>query len=272
MKIFLVIILSLSISLSYSKDLKGFGYWVYGGDMDDIDLNALSNKGTTDIFLNYLAFKTHGESELLSWIMKANNLNIRIHVWMHVFYNGVWINPEEIDTNIIVQDAKKYASIQGISGIHFDYLRYPENAYQYSHGAEKINLFIKVAVAAIHSINPKIIVSASLMPETTKSEYLYGQNYEVFSTYFDAVLPMIFKGDNKKTSAWIQGITEWFVQNSKGASVWAGIQSYRNKNDFTPLSESALTIDIKSALSGNPDGIILFRYGVSELLDFKSLE
>ena len=100
--------------------------------MDDIDLNALSNKGTTDIFLNYLAFKTHGENELLSWILKANNLNIRIHVWMHVFYNGVWINPEEIDTNIIVQDSKKYASIQGISGIHFDYLRYPENAYQYS--------------------------------------------------------------------------------------------------------------------------------------------
>ena len=29
----------------------------------------------------------------------------------------------------------------------------------HSHGAEKINLFIKVAVAAIHSINPKIIVS-----------------------------------------------------------------------------------------------------------------
>ena len=81
MKTFLVIILALSISLNYRKDLKGFGYWVYGGDMDDIDLNALSNKGTTDIFLNYLAFKTHGESELLSWILKANNLNIRIHVW-----------------------------------------------------------------------------------------------------------------------------------------------------------------------------------------------
>ena len=44
------------------------------------------------------------------------------------FYTGIWINPDEIDTNSIVQEAKKYASIQGISGIHFDYLRYPGNA------------------------------------------------------------------------------------------------------------------------------------------------
>ena len=272
MKSFLIIILALSISLNNSKNLKGFGYWVYGGDMDDLELKLLSKQGTTDIFLNYLAFKTHGENEIISWIMKANKLNIRIHVWMQVFYNGIWINPEEIDINSIVQEAKKYASIQGVSGIHFDYLRYPGTAYQYSHGVEKINLFIKVAVAGIHSINSQCIVSASLMPETSRGEYLYGQNYEVFSTYFDVVLPMIFKGNNKQQTAWIQKITEWFVQNSKGASVWAGIQSYRSDNDYTPLSESALTIDIKSALSAKPDGIILFRYGVSELLDFKSLE
>ena len=106
------------------------------------------------------------------------------------------------------------------------------------------------------------------MPETTKTEYLYGQNYEVFSTYFDVVVPQIFKGNYKKNSSWIQITTEWFVQNSKGASVWAAIQSYRNDNDYT----SALSIDIKSALNGKPDGVILFRYGVSELLDFQSLE
>ena len=272
MKAIFLIILALSISLNNSKNLKGFGYYLYGGDMDDVDLKALSKQGTTDIFLNYLAFRTHGESELLSWIKKANDLNIRIHAWMQVFYTGIWINPDEIDTNSIVQEAKKYASIQGISGIHFDYLRYPGNAYQYRDGAEKINLFIKVAVASIHSINPKIIVSASLVPETTRTEYLYGQNYEVFSTYFDVVIPMIFKGNYKKNSSWIQITTEWFVQNSKGASVWAGILSYRNDNDYSPLSQSALSIDIKSALNGKPDGVILFRYGVSELLDFQSLE
>ena len=127
-------------------------------------------------------------------------------------------------------------------------------------------------MAGIHSINPKCIVSASLMPETTKGEFLYGQNYEVFSKYMDVVLPMIFKGNNKQRTAWIQKITDWFVQNSKGASVWAGIQSYRSDNDYTLLSESALTIDVKSVLIEKPDGIILYRYGVSELLDFKSLE
>ena len=272
MKTFLLIILSLSFSLNNSKGIKGFGYWVFGGDMDDVDLKILSKQGTTDIFLNYLAFNTHGESELSSWIMKANSLNIKIHIWMQVFYKGIWINPEETDINSLVEEAKKYASIKGVSGVHFDYLRYPGTAHQYYHATEKINLFIKLAVAGIHSINPKCIVSASLMPETTKGEFLYGQNYEVFSKYMDVVLPMIFKGNNKQRTAWIQKITEWFVQNSKGASVWAGIQSYRSDDDYTPLSESALTIDVKSALIEKPDGIILYRYGVSELLDFKSLE
>ena len=37
MKAFFLIILTLSISLYNSKNLKGFGYYLYGGDMDDVD-------------------------------------------------------------------------------------------------------------------------------------------------------------------------------------------------------------------------------------------
>ena len=47
------------------------------------------------------------------------------------------------------------------------------------------------------------------------------------------VVPMIYKGNYKKNTAWIKEITEWYVKNSKGAAVWAGIQSYRNDDNPT---------------------------------------
>ena len=43
------------------------------------------------------------------------------------------------------------------SGIHFDYLRYPGNAYKTSGGTEAINKFVQLAVAAIRNINSKVI-------------------------------------------------------------------------------------------------------------------
>ena len=49
-----------------------YGYWVFGKDMTSVDLKTLAEQGTTDIFLNYYAFTTHGESKVTSWIKQAN--------------------------------------------------------------------------------------------------------------------------------------------------------------------------------------------------------
>ena len=78
-------------------------------------LKILSKQGVRDIFLNYLAFNTHGKNELSSWIMKANSFNIKIHIRIQVFYKGMWINPEDTDINSLVEEAKKYASKQGVT-------------------------------------------------------------------------------------------------------------------------------------------------------------
>ena len=60
-------------------DSKHFGYWVFGKDMNSLDLKALKNNGVTDIFLNFYAFTAHGESKVLSWIKNANANKINVH-------------------------------------------------------------------------------------------------------------------------------------------------------------------------------------------------
>jgi hypothetical protein len=143
---------SKKISVVKKSITKGYGYWVFGGDMKKVDLSSLASKGTTDLFLNYYAITKHGKSAVESWIASANSLGMRVHIWMQAFNDGSWINPVKNGSpntklfNQIISEAKEYASLKGVAGIHFDYMRYPGTAYKTSGGTEAINQFAKSAV------------------------------------------------------------------------------------------------------------------------------
>ena len=256
--------------------IKGFGYWLFGRDMKNVNLDDLSSKGVTDLFLNFYAFTLYPENEVLKWVANANKLNIRIHIWVQAFYrDDKWIDPTKTANKNILDtiktEVKKYALLKGVSGIHFDYLRYPSKAYEINGATEAINTFIKTVVSLIHNVNSKCIISAALMPETTESKKHYGQDYAAISKYMDVVIPMIYKGNYKKNREWIETTTEWYVNNSKGASVWAGLQSYKNDDDTTKLPLDELKSDVKAALNKKANGVILFRYGLSNNINFKTL-
>ena len=110
------------------------------------------------------------------------------------------------------------------------------------------------------------------MPETENNAYYYGQDYSVISEYMDVVIPMIYKGNYGASSLWITTTAKWFVDNSKGAQVWAGIQGYNSDNNPTILTVSELKVDAQSAINGKAAGVIIFRYGNTNLINFDSLE
>ena len=114
---------------------NGNGYWVQGANMYNVDLVGLAASGTGNIFLNFYAFTKYGESSVLSWIKQANSHGIKVHIWMQVFYDGGWLSPLNSDGSINtalfnerIAEAKKYAALPGVAGVHFDYLRYPGTA------------------------------------------------------------------------------------------------------------------------------------------------
>ena len=268
---------SAKISVVQKSIANGYGYWVFGGDMKNVDLSALASKGTTDLFLNYYAITKHGKSAVESWIANANTLGMRVHIWMQTFYDGDWINPVKNGSpntalfNQIINEAKSYAAINGVAGIHFDYLRYPGTAYKTTGGTAAISQFAKQAASALHALNPSLIVSCAIMPETTNNIYYYGQDFSALSSYMDVIIPMIYKGNYGKTTSWITSTTKWFVENSKGAKVWAGLQSYNSDSNTAKLSSSVITGDVKAAINAGATGSILFRWGLSEFVNFKSL-
>lgn len=293
MKQFLIIILFLSFKFSFNKiedllndnqsiislnlnnnnSLKGFGYWLFGRDMDNVNLKDLSKAGVTDIFLNYYAFQLYDRKKIISFISLANDEKIRIHIWMQVFNkDGNWINPKNYDFTPIITEAKNYASVPGVSGVHLDYLRYPGNAYKTTGGVEAINKFVLLLVDSVHKINSKCIISAAIMPETTESRYYYGQDYTVFSKFLDVVIPMIYKGNYKKNRDWIKATTQWYVKNSEYAAVWAGLLSFRSDDDTTKLPLTELNEDITAAINENANGVILYRWGASNYPNFNSFK
>ena len=272
---------SLSVAIEVVKTpapaTNGYGYWVFGADMKNVDLNSLASKGTTDLFLNYYAIETHGKTAVESWIAKASNLGIRVHIWMQSFNDGEWINPVKDGQvnqkyfNEKIAEAESYAAVKGVAGIHLDYLRYPGNAYKTTGGTEAINTFVKQIVSAIRAVNPNLIISAALMPECDDLKYYYGQDYDVISKYMDAVLPMVYKGNYEAGSAWIISTSKWFVEHSKGAKVWTGLQGYESDSHVVPLPSAEIKHDAEAALKGKADGVIIFRWGVTNFVDFKSL-
>ena len=258
---------------------RGYGYWSFGADMNDIDLSTFESLGTSDIFLNFYAFQLYGESGVVSWIQNAKAHGINTHIWMQVFYSGgSWVNPvsggsiNQAYFNSVINDAKYYAGLPGVAGVHFDYLRYPGNAYATSGGTAAINEFVRQACDACHAVNPNIIMSAAIMPETTDNIYYYGQDVPTISQYLDVLIPMQYKGNYNAGTNWLASTTKWFVQNSNGAEIWSGLQSYISDDNPTKLTYTELFGDAQTVVDNGADGVILFRFGLSQFLNFNDLD
>ena len=254
------------------------GYWVFGYDMKNVNLNTLAKTSTKHIFLNYAAVSTHGKSAVESFIASAKSKGISVHIWMQIFYYGNWISPVNDDGsykysffNSKINEAKTYAKLKGVAGIHLDYLRFPGTAYKHANGVAAINYFTKELCNAVHKLNSNLIVSAAIMPEPDSNKYYYGQDVPTISKYLDVIIPMIYKGNYESGTSWIKSTTSKFIKQSNGAEVWSGIQSYRSDEDVTPLSASELLNDYRSAANGGATGVISFRWGISKLINFDDI-
>ena len=257
---------------------NGNGYWVFGGDMYNVDLANLAALGTGNIFLNFYAFTKFDQASVLAWIKQANSYGIKVHIWMQAFYEGIWLSPLNSDGSINtdlfnskIEEAKKYASLSGVAGVHIDYLRYPGTAYKYSGGTEAISEFVRQITQAIHSVNSNGIVSAAVMPEQNDA-YYYGQDIATISKYLDIIVPMVYKGNYNSGTSWISSITQWFVETSNGAAVWVGLQAYKSDSDTTKLSASELLNDAQTAYDAGATGVMLFRWGVTNFINFTTLD
>ena len=272
---------TLSKSIEVTLELSyGYAYWVRYDDMYNLDLGSLASQGTHHILLHSYAFTAYGESAVLSWIRTANNYGIQVHIWMQVFYtSGSWVIPvNDADGSIKysfinskINEAVHYASLSGVSGVHFDYLRCPGTAYNHPNSATAINYFVSEVTSRVKSINPNCILSAAVMPEPEMMMYYYAQDIPTISKYLDVIIPMVYKGNYHRNTDWIQRVTQQFVDMSNGAQIWTGLQTYRSDSDITKLGYSELFNDAQASLYGGAKGVVMFRWGVTNFINFNDL-
>lgn len=255
------------------------GIWIFSTQMKEVNLKTLSNYGVKNIFLHSNSVKNYGKAAVETFIKQAKSNGIKVHIWMQIFYNdGKWVSPVNNDGtykydlfNEKIKLAKEYASLKGVAGVHFDYLRFPGTAYKHTNGAAAVSYFTKQCSNAVHGVNKNLIVSAAIMPEPSSMKHYYGQDVSEISKSLDVMIPMVYKGNYNAGTSWITKVTQAFVKQSKGAKVWTGLQTYKSDADVTKLSASALLKDAKAASSGGAVGVVLFRYGLVNMFNFSKL-
>ena len=258
-------------------DARHCGYWLHGRTMKDVDVRSLVSFGTTDVFLHEYAFTAHGRKDVEAWIAQADAAGLKVHIWIQAFYYGKWINPVKDGKpdmslfNEKIARAQTYARIPGVAGIHLDYVRYPGTAFKTAGGTRAVSEFVRLAATRLHQTSPRLVVSAALMPETTSNEHYYGQDYASLSKHLNVVVPMIYKGNYKKDTSWIAATTKWYVENSKGAQVWAGLQGYKSDDDTSSLPTPEITADVEAALDAGAAGAVIFRWGVTNFVKLPRL-
>lgn len=261
------------------KQARNNGLWVLSTDMQSVNFNTLQKYGTKHIFINAKCIERFGKTYVESWVKQAKAHGIKVHLWMQVFYTASdgWINPiknGKINTKLInskVKEAKGYAKVKGISGIHFDYIRFQGNAYKYKNSIKAVNSFTKKASTAVHKINKKLIVSAAVMPEPSSMKKYYAQDIPTMSKYLNAIVPMVYKGNYHGNSNWIKSVTKTFAKQSKKAKIWTGLQTYQSDSSLKKLSAKELMNDADAAALGGAYGVIMFRYGLLNYINFNEV-
>ncbi|WP_458453163.1 Ig-like domain repeat protein [Methanobrevibacter sp.] len=260
------------------KQCRNNGMWLLSSDMKKVNFDKLKKYGFKHIFLNAKALERFGKSYVESWIKQAKKHGIKVHLWMQVFYKSdKWSNPiknGKINTKLInsrVKEAKKLANVKGVAGVHFDYVRYPGNAYNYNGAVKAVNTFVKKATKAVHKVNKKIIVSAAVMPEPSSMKKYYAQDIPTMGKYLDAIIPMVYKGNYHAGSKWITWVTKTFAKQSKKAKIWTGLQTYKSDESLKKLSAKELMGDADASAMGGAYGVILFRYGLFNYINFNEV-
>ena len=273
----------LSSSGSYTVKVKaamdkGNGYWLWSQQMKKVNLKSLSKKGTKHILLHVQAISQHGKASVVSFIKKAHKYGIKVHIWMQICYSGgKWVSPVNKDNtfkysfiNKKINEAKKYAKISGVDGIHLDYIRFGGTAHNYKTSTEAINYIVKNIALNVHKIKSNMIVSAAVMPEPSMMIYYYGQDIPTMSKYIDSIMPMVYKENYGKSSDWVKSVTNTFVKQSNGAQLWTGLQTYQ-AHSAKKLPQSTLLKDARAAKSGGAYGAMLFRIGLSCNFNFNKV-
>lgn len=262
--------------------------WVPQSLTNSLDLQKMADLGIGNIILHEYAFRNFGKAKVESLVSQANELGIKIHIWLQCFWwnddiqwrspvvdpkNGVPAHYDQAQFDDILSRAKEYMS-SGVHGIHFDYIRFGGTAAKHNFpedgvtGIGAITEFCRQANQTLKAINPDIILSAALMGETGGIA-AYGQDPSQMGQYLDVLIPMAYISSYGYSPSRNIEVANWFKDRSGKAKVWHGISTYDSST--RGLSADEIFDDCQNITLSRADGVALFRFGLGILPDLRGL-
>ena len=271
--------------------------WAWGSHLSDLTadngakMRDLKRKGYDHILMNFAGFENKNyRQQAINFINLCEEIDLVPHVWLQCFYqNGSWVSPID-DTSktykeelfeLIRNDARRYVETWGVKGVHLDYIRFGGTAHKHNPSEEItatgcVTEFCRQINKATKAANPKIILSAALMPEPD-SEYYYGQDPAQMGQYIDILMPMIYfhcDSYRKGGRPWAKMVADHFATKGAPAKVWAGLTTYEDTETehVVPMNAERILQDCRMFTdSTKAEGVVLFRYGLGELPDLNEL-
>lgn len=287
-KYFAIALLALSLLACKRVEPNFNGIWLWSKFMNEVDLDEFAAKDIKNIILHEVAFERHGVDSTLAFVKEAHDRGMKVHIWFQAFYkDGKWINPVNDSLNCYKQDyfdevierAVRYVNY-GVDGIHLDYIRFGGTAWKHNPSEEItatgcVTEFCRQISIAVKAVNPKIVLSAALMPEPD-SEYYYGQDPAQMGQYIDILMPMIYfhcDSYRKGGEEWAVKVANHFATKGAPAKVWAGMTTYYDTDTtkVVPMTAEQIRHDCELFTGTQAEGIVLFRYGLGDLPDLHGL-
>lgn len=214
------------------------------------------NSGITDVYVRATEYD-NDTSLLRKTINLCKNTNIKVHAWVIVFRdNGKWDNSVTTQ-NKMKRFLKQVMEIDGVEGVCLDYIRY-SGVNPSIVNTSVITNFLKDVNFIAKNIDPRMEVSACVMPEITNLKYYYGQDLKGMENYVDYMICMAYKNNYYQDTAWMVDVTKSLLNQVKHAKVVTSLTTYSDMYGRTYLPLSEIVSDIKAILNAGSYGYSLF--------------
>jgi uncharacterized lipoprotein YddW (UPF0748 family) len=275
-----------SYLLENAEDFDPLEYLIRLGKKARIEIHAwvtvfVSTTRKTELLPEGHVYFTHPEwftSNFRNEVMKADS------------YEGAYLDPGVPSVhlyllNVFLDIVKNY----DLNGIHFDYIRYPDNIFGYNKIAwqyyqfefkyrdsdnwqlwkeNQVSDFLKKISVSIRNIKPDVTISAAVFPYLESALTKYSQNWYEWlkKDYVDKVYLMAYTTSSDQLHSLLDRIGNLGLNNKiiVGLRAWDSTQKYTTKE----INEK-----LKIVRKGRFSGISLFSYsGIIENGYFKKLK
>lgn len=249
----------------------------YVTEIDTINFANLKSHGVADLFVHAGSILKYSEEEFIKWIQEANSHGIHIHMWVSIFKGTTFYPPILADgtpnykiMEKAIAESKYYALLPGVSGIHLDFVRFAGDAYKYSNAVSIITNFVRDYSHTAKSLNPNLILSFALAGRADNGIPNFGQDVSAISKYVDVIVQLCYKSSIPGGYPSMTYYTKWCCQHSS-VPVWVSVLGYRADSYKVPIPASELYRDSQVVINAGAWGISVYRWGISNLINFKTL-